>query len=88
MRALAARKLLRKHCRHTEEWRCGKAMVSFTDKDKNPAFDRRLHIYLGQAPTEVDVKKIARLLRFLDRLGRGKEWPRLTRPKEHITILP
>ena len=88
MRALAARRLLRKHCRHTEEWRCGKATVSFTGKDENPAFDRRLHIYLGQAPTEVDVKKIARLLRFLDRLGRGKEWPRLTRPKEHITILP
>lgn len=28
MRALAARRLLCKHCRHTEEWRCGKATVS------------------------------------------------------------
>jgi len=77
MRTLAVRKLLNKHCRHTEEWYCGSATVSLTGKDRNPAFDRRLHIYLGQAPAEIDPRKIARLLRFLDRLGRGKEWPRL-----------
>ncbi|PJA12551.1 MAG: hypothetical protein COX65_08435 [Elusimicrobia bacterium CG_4_10_14_0_2_um_filter_56_8] len=86
MRALAARRLLLKHCRHTEEWRCGKATVNFTGKDENLAFDRRLYIYLGQAPTEADVKKITRLLRLLDRLGHGKKWPRLTHPGKRGTV--
>jgi len=79
MRSLAARRLLSKHCRHTEEWRCGRATVNLTGKDENPAFDRRLNIYLNQTPAETDPKKIARLLRFLDRLGHGKQWPQLTR---------
>ncbi len=85
MRGLVARRLLNRHCQHTEEWRCGKATVIFTGKDENPAFDRRLYIYLGQAPTALDVKKIERLLRFLDHLGRGKEWPRLTQPSKRAT---
>ena len=79
MRSLAARRLLSKHCWHTEEWRCGRAIVNLTGKDENPAFDRSLHIYLNQTPAEIDPRKIARLLRFLDRLGRGKQWPRLIR---------
>lgn len=85
MRSLAARRLLSKHCRHTEEWACGKATVHFTGKDENPAFDRRLLIYLNQSPVEVDTEKIARLLRFLDRLGRGKQWPRLAQPGKRAT---
>lgn len=79
MRALTARRLLSRHCRHTEEWRCGRASLTLTGKDENPAFDRRLYIYLRQSPAEIDPRKIARLLRFLDLLGRGKQWPRLTR---------
>lgn len=82
MRTLAARKLLSKHCRHAETWHCGRATASLTGKDRNPAFDRRLYIYLSQTPAEIDPRKIARLLNFLDRLGRGKEWPRLTSPEK------
>jgi len=85
MKSLAARRLLDRHCRHSEEWHCGRATVRFTGKDNNPAFDRRLHIYLNQTPAEVDTKKIARLLRFLDHLSRGKEWPRLTQPGKRVT---
>jgi len=74
MRSLPARKLLNKHCRRHEEWRCGQAVIYFTGRDENPRFDRRMEIFLSQSPATVDIEKISRLLRFLDRLGRGKEW--------------
>ncbi len=44
MRLLAARKLLGGHCPHSNEWHCGRATISLTGKDRNPAFDRRLHM--------------------------------------------
>lgn len=72
MRSLHARRLLNRHCRHHEEWRCGRATINFTGKDPYPRFDRRMEIFLDQLPAEVDVKKIARLLRLLDRLGRKR----------------
>lgn len=74
MKSLPARKLLNKYCRHHEEWHCGQATIYFTGKDPSPRFDRRIEIFIDQSPATVDVKKISRLLRFLDRLGRKKKW--------------
>lgn len=74
MRSLPARKLLDKYCLHHEEWRCGQAVIYFTKKDSEPRFDRRIKISFSQSPAAVDVKKISRLLCFLDHLGHGKEW--------------
>jgi len=49
-------------------------VTHFTKKDPKPRFDRRIKIFFSQSPATVDVDKISRLLSFLDRLGRGKEW--------------
>lgn len=73
MRSIEARRLLNKHCQPNEEWRCGPVTIRFTGKDNNPRFDRRIQIFIDQAPEGVDIKKISRLLQLLDRLGRKKE---------------
>lgn len=74
MRSLQARRLLKKHCRHYEKWLCGQATIYLSGRDQEPRFDRRMEIFLNQPPEMVDVKKISRLLRFLDRLGRRRGW--------------
>ena len=76
MKTADARGLLKKHCRHREEWRCGQAVIRITGRDSNPRFDRRMDIVLSQTPAEVNVEKIARLLRFLERLGHNKRQPK------------
>lgn len=80
IRGLAARRPLKKHCRHHEKWHCGPATIYFTGRDPNPRFDRRMEIYVNQPPGLVDVSKVSRLLRLLDRLGRKspsyqRGWP-------------
>ena len=57
MRSLSACRLLNKHCRHHEEWHCGRVSIRFTGKDINPRFDRRIDIFLDQKPAEVEVRK-------------------------------
>lgn len=70
MRSAEARKLLRRHCRHHEEWHCGRASILFTSRDEESRFDRRMEIFLDLKPYAVDVKKISLLLKLLDRLGK------------------
>jgi hypothetical protein len=74
MKSSTVSKLLNKYCRHHEEWHCGPATIYFTGRDEMPRFDRRMQIYFSQIPGSVDVKKITKLLRFLDRLARGKKY--------------
>lgn len=74
MRSIEARRILNRHCQLREEWRCGQVTIQFTGKDLYLRFDRRIYMYLDQAPESVDISKIERLLRLLDRLGRGKEF--------------
>lgn len=71
MKLAEARRLLKKHCRHSEEWRCGGAVIRLTGWDPSyPRFDRCLDVYLDLKPYAVDVAQIARLLNHLDTLGR------------------
>lgn len=72
MRSAEVRRILKRHCRHHEEWHCGPAMIHFTGRDREPRFDRRIEIFLNRTPEQVDIRKISRLLDLLDRLG-GKE---------------
>lgn len=72
MRLLQARRLLKKHARHHEEWRCGGALIQLPGRDPYPRFDRRMELYLDLPPRSVDVARVARLLRLFDRLARGK----------------
>ena len=70
MRSAEARKLLMKYCRHYEKWYCGRAEIHTTKRDINPRFDRRIEIFLDLKPHTLEINKIARLLKLLDRLGR------------------
>lgn len=70
MKLAEAKKLLKKHCRHHEEWHCGRADIYVTGRDENPRFDRRIEIYMDLKPYAVDINKISALLKLLDRLGK------------------
>lgn len=72
MRSAEIRRILKKHCRHHEEWHCGPAMINFTSRAREPRFDRRIEIFLNRTPEQMDIRKISRLLDLLDRLG-GKD---------------
>lgn len=70
MKLKEARKIINQYCRHHEEWHCGSADIYVSGRDENPRFNRRVEIYLDLKPYRADIKKISRLLKLLDQLGK------------------
>jgi hypothetical protein len=79
MKLAKAKQIINKYS-HAETWHCGRAEIRVTGKNENPRFDRRVEIYLNLSKYAVDIKKIAALLKILDKTGKPI---RLLRPLPH-----
>lgn len=73
MKLAELKKLLKKNCRHWEEWQCGPAKIIVRGySPAEPRFDRKMELYLDIPPPSLRIQQIQSLLRLLDGTGHQK----------------